>query len=133
MKDDVKLWKARRAGKTKPRHQDHRDPYERDWARIIHSAAFRRLQAKTQVLGIAEGDFHRTRLTHSMEIVQVAGGIAGALRRRPAVLNALHPHGPEQSLAEAIGRAAGCGAPNRLACPPAGASIRSAAAQRYSR
>lgn len=111
MKDDVKLWQARRAGKTKPRHRDHRDPYERDRARVIHSAAFRRLQAKTQVLGIAEGDFHRTRLTHSMEVAQVAGGIAGALRRTPAVLKALHPHAPEQSLAEAIGLAHDLGHP----------------------
>jgi dGTPase len=61
---------------------DHRDDYQRDKARIIHSAAFRRLQAKTQIMGVGEGDFHRTRLTHSIEAGQIGEGILGSLGKR---------------------------------------------------
>jgi dGTPase len=65
-----------------PRPDDHRDPYERDKARVIHSAAFRRLQGKTQVMGVGEGDFHRTRLTHSIEAGQIGEGLIIALRHQ---------------------------------------------------
>jgi dGTPase len=57
----------------------HRSCYQRDRDRIIHSSAFRRLKHKTQVFVEHEGDYFRTRLTHSIEVAQVARTISGAL------------------------------------------------------
>ncbi|HIO82480.1 MAG TPA: dGTPase, partial [Deltaproteobacteria bacterium] len=56
----MNTWTVRRAPSGVQRQGDQREEYERDRARIIHSSAFRRLQAKTQILGVLEGDFHRT-------------------------------------------------------------------------
>ncbi|MDO9265960.1 MAG: deoxyguanosinetriphosphate triphosphohydrolase [Sulfurimonas sp.] len=69
--------------------KDFRNPYARDRDRIIHSGSFRKLEYKTQVFLNQEGDFFRTRLTHSIEVSQIARSITSHL-------------GLSESLAEAI-------------------------------
>ncbi len=59
-----------------PRETDYRTVFQRGKDRLIHNSAFRRLQAKTQVFLSGEYDFYRTRLTHSIEVSQIAGSIA---------------------------------------------------------
>ena len=78
------MWTERFSGQHYRRGaHDHRDPYERDKTRVIHCPAFRRLQAKTQILGTNTGDFHRTRLTHSLEVASIACSIVRNLHYHP--------------------------------------------------
>ncbi len=71
---------ARARGRRVPEEEStFRSCYQRDRDRIIHASAFRRLKHKTQVFVEHEGDYYRTRLTHSIEVAQVARTIAGAL------------------------------------------------------
>ena len=69
-----------------PRDPDYRSVFQRGKDRVIHNAAFRRLQAKTQVFLSGEYDFYRTRLTHSIEVSQIAGSIARSLNAKSPAL-----------------------------------------------
>lgn len=101
------LWFARRSAR-KGHADDARTPAETDYARIVHSSAFRRLQGKTQILALGDDDFYRTRLTHSLEVAQVATGVIQQLhKRRYGELGLL----PPTELASAIGLAHDLGHP----------------------
>jgi dGTPase len=71
-----------------PKHA-YRGPYQRDRDRLLHSAAFRRLSHKTQVFMGEMGDYHRTRLTHTLEVASIARTIARALKLNEDLVEAL--------------------------------------------
>src|SRR5512147_3293101 len=112
--DDLAPWACKpedSRGRLHPEPESAtRTCFQRDRDRIIHSAAFRRLEYKTQVFVNHEGDFFRTRLTHSLEVSQIARSICRALRLNEDLAEALalahdlgHPpfgHAGEDALKE---------------------------------
>jgi len=94
----------------------YRGPYQRDRDRIVHSSAYRRLSHKTQVFAGQRGDYHRSRLTHTLEVASIARTIGRALRLNEDLIEALallhdigHPpfgHAGEDTLAMCL---ADCG------------------------
>ncbi|MGF7156268.1 anti-phage deoxyguanosine triphosphatase [Novosphingobium gossypii] len=106
---DLQLWSLRASGRV--RHDDDaRTDFEIDYARVIHSGAFRRLQGKTQILSLGDDDFYRSRLTHSMEVAQIAEGIAQQLRSQ-ALSEPIAGLIPPAPLIQAIGLAHDIGHP----------------------
>lgn len=71
--------------KNKPVQRD-RDPFERDYARILYSSSFRRLQGKMQLFEVDPVKFNRNRLTHSLEVAQIARSIASKLELKNPIV-----------------------------------------------
>ncbi|WP_036578828.1 anti-phage deoxyguanosine triphosphatase [Brucella anthropi] len=103
------IWRERREG-WNPSKSDARDAAATDYGRIVHSSSFRRLQGKTQILNLGDSDFYRNRLTHSIEVAQVAGGIALQLKTDFSDHEAA-PWIPDLTMIQAIGAAHDLGHP----------------------
>src|SRR6188474_3057726 len=101
-----------RGRKHAEKEHPYRGPFQRDRDRIVHASAWRRLSGKMQVFTGDRGDYHRTRLTHTMEVASIARTMGRALRLNEDLIEALallhdlgHPpfgHAGEDALAECL-------------------------------
>ena len=115
------LLSADRLGRTKPGYRESaRSDFQRDSDRIIFSSAFRRLQDKTQVFPLAENDFARTRLTHSLEVASVGRSLGTRVGAEVCARHGLAKEGLHASDFGAIVHAAALG--HDLGNPPFGHS-----------
>lgn len=94
------VWLERRSGWQK-KPQDARMHGDVDYGRVIHSASFRRLQGKTQILNLGDSDFYRTRLTHSLEVAQISAGLCAQLQYNFPDHDAIS-YVPDRSVIQAI-------------------------------
>src|SRR5579872_5267694 len=115
-RDALAPWAARAAdsrGRVRPEPPDPiRTAFQRDRDRVLHSKAFRRLKHKTQVFLDPVGDHYRTRITHSLEVAQIARTIGRALRLNEDLIEAIalahdvghtpFGHAGEEALDEAV-------------------------------
>jgi len=97
----IDKWIQRRSG-WETSSNDARNPWETDYGRIIHSSSFRRLQGKTQILNLGDSDFYRTRLTHSLEVGQIARGLTQQLRVNSSV-DKIEDILPDPMMIQAVG------------------------------
>ena len=112
---------------------DHpfRAPFQRDRERVVHSSAFRRMTGKTQVLVASVNDHHRTRLTHTLEVVQVARTVARRLRLNEDLTEAIalaHDIGHPPSATPGSGRSTSASRPSAAStttCSACAASMNS--------
>src|SRR5690606_1279568 len=83
---------AESRGRVYPESESaHRTAFQKDRDRVLHTSAFRRLEYKTQVFVNFEGDYYRTRLTHTLEVAQVATSIARALGLNKDLAETIEP------------------------------------------